>query len=77
MAHDQTMAVRVTSDTLARLCDALLSDPAGIGPEAYEHLMALCDFVGATKPSAGDLRIANGRIYEAPQPQEVTHAGTD
>jgi hypothetical protein len=71
MAQDQTLAVRVINDTLHRLCDALLADPAGIGPGAYEHLMALCDFVGATKPSAGDLRIANGRIYDAPQPQEV------
>jgi hypothetical protein len=71
MAQDQTMAVRAITDTLHRLCDALLSDPVGIGPAAYEPLMTLCDFVGATKPSAGDLRIANGRIYYAPQPQEV------
>lgn len=71
MAHDQMLAVRVINDTLHRLCDALLADPAGIGPEAYEHLMALCDFVGATKPAAGDLRIANGRIYAATETREV------
>lgn len=62
MAHDQLMAVNAVSDTIVRLWDALLSDPAGISKQAYEELSALCHFTGAAHPASGDVCERDGRV---------------